>query len=46
MAGYAYVATVFTSGLGGLQGVEVADEGLQRAAAAVEELETATALRV
>ena len=44
MAGYAYVATVFTVGLGGLQGDDVADEGLRRAASAIEDLATATAL--
>ena len=44
MAGYAYVATVFTVGLGGLQGADVADEGLRRAAAAVEDLDTRAGL--
>lgn len=44
MAAYAYVAAVFTAGLGGLQGVQVADAGLRRAAAAVEDLETVAAL--
>jgi len=46
MAGYAYVATVFTVGLGGLQGADVADEGLRRAAGALEDLDTARALTV
>jgi Phosphotransferase enzyme family len=40
MAAYAYVATVFTVGLGGLQGDDVAVEGLRRAAAAIEDLAT------
>lgn len=40
MAAYAYVAAVFTSGLGGLQNAEIADAGLQRASAAVMDLET------
>ena len=44
MAAYAYVATVFTSGLGGLQGEAIADAGLRRAIAAVDDLETAAAL--
>lgn len=44
MAGYAYVATVFTVGLGGLQGDDVADEGLRRAAAAIDDLATWAAL--
>ncbi|GAB3254848.1 phosphotransferase [Nocardioides dilutus] len=40
MAAYAYVAAVFTSGLGGLQNADIADAGLKRAAAAVADLET------
>jgi len=44
MAGYAYVATVFTSGLGGLQRAAIADEGMRRAAAAITDLETSEAL--
>jgi hypothetical protein len=44
MAAYAYVAAVFTSGLGGLQNAEIADAGLNRAAAAVADLETAGVL--
>ena len=44
MAAYAYVATVFTSGLGGLQGEAIADAGLRRAIAAVDDLETAAVL--
>lgn len=40
MAAYAYVAAVFTAGLGGLQNAEIADAGLKRAAAAVADLET------
>ena len=41
---YVYVATTFTSGLGGLQGESVADEGLRRAVRALGELETLSAL--
>jgi thiamine kinase-like enzyme len=41
---YVYVATTFTSGLGGLQGESIADEGLRRAVRALEELETLSAL--
>lgn len=41
---YAYVATTFTSGLGGLQGESIADEGLRRAGRALDELETLSAL--
>ena len=44
MAAYAYVAAVFTFGLGGLQGADVADVGLRRAADAVADLETARIL--
>lgn len=41
---YAYVSTVFTVGLGGLQGVDVATVGLRRVLTAVEDLDTAAAL--
>jgi hypothetical protein len=44
MAAYAYVAAVFTSGLGGLQNAEIADAGLKRASAAVTDLETVAAV--
>lgn len=44
MAAYAYLAVVFTFGLGGLQGADVADVGLRRAAEAVADLETARIL--
>ncbi|MET3963626.1 aminoglycoside phosphotransferase (APT) family kinase protein [Marmoricola sp. OAE513] len=44
MVAYVYVATTFTSGLGGLQGTEIADTGLRRAVAAVEDLDTPAAL--
>lgn len=44
MVAYAYVAAAFTFGLGGLQGEEIADEGLRRAVAAVADLETTTLL--
>ena len=44
MVGYAYVAAVFTYGLGGLQDDSIADAGVRRAVAAVEDLETAAAL--
>ena len=44
MAAYAYVAATFTFGLGGLQGDDIADEGLRRAVAAVDDLETHVAL--
>lgn len=40
MAAYVYVATTFTSGLGGLQGSEIADAGLRRSAVAVDDLGT------
>lgn len=43
MVAYVYVSTTFTSGLGGLQGEEIADTGLRRAVAAVEDLGTAAA---
>lgn len=44
MAAYPYVSAVFTSGVGGMQGVEIADAGLRRAVAAVEDLGTVSAL--
>jgi aminoglycoside phosphotransferase (APT) family kinase protein len=44
MAAYAYVSAVFTSGLGGLQQAEIADAGLRRATAAVQDLGTASLL--
>lgn len=43
MIAYVYVSTTFTSGLGGLQGEDIADTGLRRAVAAVEDLETVAA---
>ena len=45
LVAYVYVATTFTSGLGGLQGQSIADEGLRRAGRALVELETLSALR-
>ncbi len=45
MVAYVFVATTFTSGLGGLQGSDIADEGLRRAVCALDELETLSALR-
>ncbi|MCX6395271.1 MAG: phosphotransferase [Propionibacteriales bacterium] len=44
MVAYVYVSTIFTSGLGGLQGAEIADTGLRRAVAAVEDLGTVAAI--
>jgi hypothetical protein len=41
MAAYAYVAAMFTSGLGGLQNADIADAGLRRATAAIDDLGTA-----
>lgn len=40
MTGYVYVSTTFTSGLGGLQGGEIAEAGLRRSVAAIDDLET------
>jgi hypothetical protein len=40
MAGYVYVSTTFTCGLGGLQGGEIAEAGLRRSVAAVDDLGT------
>ena len=45
LVAYVYVATTFTSGLGGLQGQRIADEGLRRAVRALTELESVAALR-
>lgn len=44
MAAYAYVAAMFTSGLGGLQNADIADAGLKRSSAAIADLESATLL--
>lgn len=44
MAAYAYVAAMFTSGLGGLQNAEIADAGLKRSSAAIADLDTAALL--
>lgn len=44
MAAYAYVTATFTYGLGGLQGDDIADEGLRRAVSAVDDLGSAAAL--
>ena len=44
MAGYAYVAAMFTSGLGGLQNSDIADAGLKRSTAAIADLGTAALL--
>lgn len=46
MAAYAYVAASFTVGLGGLQGEAIADTGLRRAVAAVDDLEPAAVLGI
>lgn len=44
MAAYAYVAAMFTSGLGGLQNADIADAGLRRSSAAIADLESASLL--
>jgi Phosphotransferase enzyme family len=44
-AAYAYVAPLCTAGLGGLQTEEIALEGLKRALAALDDLETVVALQ-
>jgi len=44
MVAYVYVATTFTSGLGGLQGSDIADEGLRRSVRALRELDTLSAI--
>lgn len=43
MVAYVYVSATFTSGLGGLQGEDIADAGLRRAVVAFEDLGTARA---
>ena len=42
---YAYVAATVTAGLGGMQAADIALAGLQRAVAALNDLETVAALR-
>lgn len=42
---YAYVAPLITAGMGGMQADDIAMEGLRRGVAALEDLETAAALR-
>lgn len=42
---YAYVATLITAGMGGMQVDDIALEGLRRAVAAIDELETIAALK-
>ena len=42
---YAYVATVITAGMGGMQDEGIALEGLGRAVCALEELDTVYALK-
>jgi aminoglycoside phosphotransferase (APT) family kinase protein len=44
-AGYAWIAAVVTTGLGGFQAEEIAATGLRRAAAALEDLGTVAATR-
>jgi hypothetical protein len=44
-AAYAYVAAAATAGLGGMQTANIALEGLRRAVAALNDLETVAALR-
>lgn len=44
-AAYAYVAATVTAGLGGMQSADIAFTGLQRAVAALNDLETVAALR-
>lgn len=44
MVAYAYVAATFTLGLGGLQGEAIADTGLRRAVAAINDLQTPVVL--
>jgi hypothetical protein len=44
-AAYANVAAAVTAGLGGLQTANIALEGLRRAVAGLNDLETVTALR-
>ena len=42
---YAYVAALITAGVGGMQVEDIAMEGLRRAVAALDDLETVAALR-
>ena len=42
---YAYVAALITAGLGGMQVEDIAMEGLRRAVAALDDLETIAALQ-
>jgi hypothetical protein len=42
---YAYVASVITAGMGGMQDERIALEGVQRAVAALADLETVAALK-
>jgi hypothetical protein len=42
---YAYVATLITAGMGGMQDESVALEGVRRGVAALSDLETVAALR-
>ncbi len=42
---YAYVATLITAGMGGMQVEDIAQEGLRRAVAALDDLKTIGALR-
>jgi hypothetical protein len=44
-AQYAYVAALITAGMGGMQVEDIAMEGLRRGVAALEDLETVTALK-
>ncbi len=43
---YAYVATLITAGMGGMQVEDIATEGLRRSVAALDDLETVAALRL
>ena len=45
MAAYPYVASTFTAGLGGLQDEQIGLEGLRRAVAAIEDLDTPACLQ-
>lgn len=44
-AQYAYVATLITAGMGGMQVEDIATEGLRRGVAALDDLDTVAALR-
>jgi len=44
-ASYAWVAAAFTAGAGGLQAEDIASVGLERAATALEDLDTVAAIR-